>query len=53
MLGLNDRLQDLGVLEHDLPWLAKNALEVSKTLLSNHPLSYTEQEILAMYKKAF
>lgn len=52
-LGLTDRLRDLGVQESDLPWLAKNALEVSKTLLSNHPLSYTEQEILEMYKKAF
>lgn len=53
MLGLTDRLRDMGVKEEDLPWLAKNALEVSKTLLSNHPLSYTEQEILEMYKKAF
>ena len=53
MLGLTDRLRDLGVQEDDLPWLAKNAPEVSKTLLSNHPLSYTEQEILEMYKKAY
>lgn len=52
-LELNIGLKDLGVLEEDLPWLARNATEVSKTLLSNHPKAFTEAEILEIYKKAF
>lgn len=52
-LELNISLKDLGVQEEDLPWLAHNATEVSKTLLSNHPKAFTEAEILEIYKKAF
>ena len=52
-LELDISLKDLGVLEEDLPWLAHNATQVSKALLSNHPRTYTEEEILEIYKKAF
>lgn len=52
-LDLEVSLKDLGVQEEDLPWLAHNATQVSKALLSNHPRSYTEEELLEIYKKAF
>ena len=52
-LDLDIKLRDLGVLESDLEWLANNAMQVSKALLSNNPKTFTQEEILEMYKKAF
>lgn len=50
-LGLETRLQDVGIFEHHLPKLARDAMKQTR-LLVNNPRDLSEEDVLEIYRAA-
>lgn len=51
-LDLNITLHQLGLDDEDIPWMAENCMRVSTASMANHPVAFTKEDIIAIYKKA-
>lgn len=52
-LKLNMRLSEQGIQLGDLPWMAENCLKVSGVSVKNHPVFFSQEEILGLYERAY
>jgi alcohol dehydrogenase class IV len=51
-LDLKCGLADLGIEEEDIPWMASNCMRVSAASVANNPVTFTEEEIAKLYRRA-
>jgi alcohol dehydrogenase class IV len=51
-LDLKCGLADLGIQEEDIPWMASNCMRVSAASVANNPVTFTEEEIAKLYRRA-
>ncbi|MEE0511321.1 MAG: iron-containing alcohol dehydrogenase [Peptococcaceae bacterium] len=51
-LDLNFTLNQLGLDDEDIPWMAENCMRVSAASMANHPVAFTKEDIIEIYKKA-
>lgn len=51
-LDLSCTLSSLGLSEADIPWMAENCMKVSAASVANHPVTFTQDEIAEIYRKA-
>jgi alcohol dehydrogenase class IV len=42
----------LGIEEEDIPWMASNCMRVSAASVANNPVTFTEEEIAKLYRRA-
>lgn len=51
-LELNLTLNDLGIKEEDIAWMAENCMKVSAASVNNNPVVFTQEQIAEIYRKA-
>lgn len=51
-LDLECKLSDLGLSEADIPWMAENCMKVSAAGVANNPVTFSQEEIACLYRKA-
>ena len=51
-LQLSVTLEELGIKQEDIPWMAENCMKVSAAGISYHPVTFSKEEIEKLYHKA-
>ena len=51
-LELTVTLGELGIKEEDVPWMAENCMKVSAAGISYHPVTFDQEQIEELYRKA-
>lgn len=51
-IDLNVTLSQQGIEDSDIPWMTKNCFKVSVASIANHPVTFNEDQVAALYEKA-
>jgi len=51
-LDLSIGLKEQGIKEEDIEWMVENAFKVSTAGIANHPVTFTKEDVIRIYKKS-